>query len=158
MAVIVLVAWVVCGRALTHYLDIAALMTSVAVVFGGALVAATIAFFSFRAVQRRRVMAGGCVACEHKCQHAMTDRPAPTRLWLISTADRGADLARPAPVPVQAAVPVQARPVVMLPTPRWPDRPLRGETPRGETLRGEAARGEAAREHPAKVRVPAGTR
>jgi hypothetical protein len=45
----------------------------------------------FMSVRRRRAVAGGCVSCQFRCQHAMTG-PAMTgpgrRLWLVTTADR----------------------------------------------------------------------
>jgi len=101
MSCIALVAFLLLGRAVTHSIDVASLLVSVSAVVAGTALAATIAFFSFRAVRHRRALAGGCVACTMKCQHAMTEvactsaahRPRPTRLWLISTADRGATAA-----------------------------------------------------------------
>jgi hypothetical protein len=64
-------------------------------------------------VRRRRAEAGGCVSCQFRCQHAMTE---PARwLRLVTTADR-----RP---PESAADRRTA--------PRWPDRPaLRASPPR----------------------------
>lgn len=153
MSCIALVAFLLLGKAVTHSIDVASLLVSVSAVVAGTALAATIAFFSFRAVRHRRALAGGCVACTRKCQHAMTEvactsaahRPRPTRLWLISTVDRGATAA-----PVHSRAPAAAvhgvakarggtgRPdaphVVSLPMPHWPDRPLRTETPSGNPV------------------------
>lgn len=112
MAALLLVLFLVFGRSAAHFFDAAALMVAIAVAVGGAAVAAAVAFAVFRSVQRRRAAAGGCVSCQLRCQHAMTDQP--RRLLMVSTVDRGAG------GPSGPAAP------------RWPDRPAygSGEAPR----------------------------
>ena len=107
MAALLLVLFLAFGRPAAHYLDSAALFVAIAVAVAVAAVAAAVAFTMFLAVRRRRAAAGGCVSCQLRCQHAMTEQP--RRLLLVSTVDRGA-VSRPA-APVAPAVP------------RWPDRP-----------------------------------
>jgi hypothetical protein len=97
MAFVALVALVVFGRAAGHFFATAALMLAIAAAAGSAAVVAVLAFAVFRSVRRRRAAAGGCVSCQLRCQHAMTELP--RRLLVVHTVDRG-----PAP-------------------PRWPDRP-----------------------------------
>ena len=87
MAALLLVLFLVFGRSAAHFFDAAALMVAIAVAVGGAAVAAAVAFAVFRSVQRRRAAAGGCVSCQLRCQHAMTDQP--RRLLMVSTVDRG---------------------------------------------------------------------
>jgi len=131
LAGVVLVGFLLLGQPAAHFLAVEALMVSLAVVIGGAALAAGLAFVTFRAVQRRRALNGGCVGCQFQCQHAMTGSGGdahPTRLWLISTVDRGAQAPVPAPAPARAAAAEQGH-VVMLPMPHWPDRPLRSEAP-----------------------------
>ncbi len=140
IAVVILVIF---GRAAAHYLDVAALLTAVLTVLGGAAVTAAAVFLSLRSVRRRRALAGGCVGCQFRCQHAMTDF-APgqhTRLWLVRSVDRGVpQVDQSVPVGVRGASatgrtwparePIPDRPpVVMMPVPRWPDRPLRNDMP-----------------------------
>jgi hypothetical protein len=97
MAVVVLVVLLVFGRHAGHFFDGAALTVAITVAVGGAPVAAAVAFAVFLSVRRRRAAAGGCVSCQFRCQHAMTERPG--RLPVVSMVER---------VPV---------------APRWPDRP-----------------------------------
>jgi hypothetical protein len=97
MAFVVLVVLVVFGRSAGHFFATAALMITIAAAAGSAAAAAALAFAVFRSVRRRRAAAGGCVSCQLRCQHAMTELPG--RLPVVSTVERG-----PAP-------------------PRWPDRP-----------------------------------
>jgi hypothetical protein len=41
---------------------------------------------TFRSARRRRAAVGGCVSCQFRCQHAMTE---PTgRFWLVTVTDR----------------------------------------------------------------------
>ncbi len=117
MSGIVLVAFLLLGKAVTHSLDVASLLVSVSAVLAGTALAAAIAFVSFRSVRRRRALAGGCVACAFKCQHAMTEAR-PSKMWLVSTVDRAAS-------GQAAACSPPAGQVVSLPMPSWPDRPLR---------------------------------
>jgi hypothetical protein len=96
MAAIILLVFLVFSRPISHYFDAAALVVAITVAIAVAAAAAAVAFGVFLTVRRRRAAAGGCVSCQLRCQHAMTEQP---RRLLISTVDRG-----PA-------------------GPRWPDRP-----------------------------------
>jgi hypothetical protein len=107
MAALLLMVFLLFGRSAAHVLDATALILAIAVTAGGAAVAAAVAFAVFRSVQRRRAAAGGCVSCQLRCQHAMTEQP--RRLLMVSTVDRGAG--RP------------GRPGGPAAAPRWPDRP-----------------------------------
>lgn len=118
MSCITLVAFLLLGKAVTHSLDVGSLLVSVSAVLAGTTLAAVIAFVSFRSVRRRRALAGGCVACTFKCQHAMTEAR-PSRMWLVSTVDRAAS--------GQPAAASPPRQIVSLPMPSWPDRPLRAQ-------------------------------
>jgi hypothetical protein len=86
LAVIVLIAWLAFAMPVRHYFDHAALVMAVTVATAGAVVAAALAFVIFMSVRRRRAAAGGCVSCQFRCQHAMTEPP--RRLWLVTTTDR----------------------------------------------------------------------
>ena len=113
MAALLLVVFLVFGRSAGHFLDSAALFVAIAVAVAVAAVAAAVAFTMFLSVRRRRAAAGGCVSCQLRCQHAMTEQP--RRLLLVSTVDRGAPGgSRGAGVSRGADGPV---------APRWPDRP-----------------------------------
>ena len=79
MAAVVLVVLLVFGRHVGHFFDAAALTVAIT------------------------VAAGGCVSCQLRCQHAMTEQP---RRLVVSTLERG---------------PVAARDGTAVP--RWPDRP-----------------------------------
>jgi hypothetical protein len=86
LAAIVFVAWLVFAAPVSHFFNTAALMTAVAVVTVGAAGAAALAVATFRSARRRRAAAGGCVSCQFRCQHAMTE---PTgRFRLVTMADR----------------------------------------------------------------------
>ena len=143
LAAIIVVAWLVFSRPVSHFFDTAALVAAVTVATAGAAVAAALVFATIMSTRRRRAAAGGCVNCQFRCQHAMTQpamtQPAMTgparRLWLVSTADRrpqgaapshpgGSGPLSPAPgrsVPVLLPMPAvrSAGPAA----PRWPDRP-----------------------------------
>jgi hypothetical protein len=119
MAALLLVVFLVFGRSARHFLDSAALFVAIAVAVAVAAVAAAVAFTMFLSVRRRRAAAGGCVSCQLRCQHAMTERP--RRLLLVSTVDRdaaggsrGSDRSTVSTVFAAAAAPA---------APRWPDRP-----------------------------------
>lgn len=124
LAAIVAVAWLVLARPVGHYLATAALAAAVTVAIAGAAVTAALVFATFMSVRRRRAVAGGCVTCQFRCQHAMTGRP--SRLRLVTTTDR-----RPGR---QGGIPIRSVPVLLpMPTvraavtctvPRWPDRPV----------------------------------
>src|ERR1700733_11463822 len=110
MAALLLVLFLAFGRPAEHYLDSVALFMAMAVAVAVAAVAAAVAFTMFLSVRRGRAAAGGCVSCQLRCQHAMTEQP--RRLLLVSTVDRGA-VSRPVS-PAGPAAPA---------APRWPDRP-----------------------------------
>jgi hypothetical protein len=137
LAAIMLVAWLVFAMPVRHYFDNAALVMTVTVATAGAVVAAALAFVIFMSVRRRRAAAGGCVSCQFRCQHAMT-QPAttgPARLWLVTTADRrpqGPAPSHPGGSGPPSAAPGRSVPVLLpMPAvrsadpaaPRWPDRP-----------------------------------
>jgi hypothetical protein len=107
MAALLLVVFLVFGRSAGHFLDSAALFVAIAVAVAVAAVAAAVAFTMFLSVRRRRAAAGGCVSCQLRCQHAMTEQP--RRLLLVSMVDRGAARGSRG-----SAAPA---------APRWPDRP-----------------------------------
>jgi hypothetical protein len=86
MAALLVVAFVVFGRQVSHYFGDAALAVAITVATAGAAIAAALVFAAFLSTRRRRAMAGGCVTCNLRCQHAMTERP--RRPWLVSIADR----------------------------------------------------------------------
>ena len=127
MTCIAVVAFLLLGKAVTHSLDVASLVVSVSAVLAGTALAAAIAFVSFRSVRRRRALAGGCVSCAFKCQHAMTEAR-PTRMWLVSTVDR-ATSGQAAPRTGCGQPGGSAGQPVPLPMPSWPDRPLHTQPP-----------------------------
>ncbi len=126
MAAIILLVFLVFSRPVSHYFNTAALVVAITVAIAVAAALAAAAFGVFLAVRRRRAAAGGCVSCQLRCQHAMTEQP--RRLLMVSTVDRGADRA-------PACNPAAAR---LLPVsavdhgasgPRWPDRPAHRSGP-----------------------------
>ncbi len=153
LAAILLVAWLVFAVPVSHFFDTAALVMAVTVATSGAAVAAALAFATFMSVRRRRAAAGGCVSCQFRCQHAMTEHamtqpamsgpamtgPAMTgpgrRLWLVTTADRRPpELTHPGAPGHRSTAPARSVPILLpLPAvrsaagdpaaPRWPDRP-----------------------------------
>jgi len=127
MAAIILLVFLVFSRPISHYFNTAALVVAITVAIAVAAALAAVAFGVFLAVRRRRAAAGGCVSCQLRCQHAMTEQP--RRLLMVSTVDRGADRA-----PAATRAPAAARNLAAarLPVsavdhgasgPRWPDRP-----------------------------------
>jgi hypothetical protein len=101
MAALVLVVLLVFGRSVGHFFDNAALIIAIAVAVGGAALLAAVAFTVFLSTRQRRAVTGGCVNCQFRCQHAMTEQP--RRLLVASTiSQRDPD------------------------APRWPDRPVVG--------------------------------
>jgi hypothetical protein len=110
MAALLLVVLVAFGRSAGHFLASTALIVGIAMAVGGAALAAAVAFTVFLSVRRRRAAAGGCVSCQLRCQHAMTEQP--RRLLLVSMVDRG-----PAGGPRGPRGPDGPA------APRWPDRP-----------------------------------
>ena len=88
MAALLLVVFLVFGRPVGHFFDSAALVVALAVAVGGAAAVAALAFAAFLSVRRRRAMAGGCVSCQLRCQHAMTEQPR-RLLLVVSTVEPG---------------------------------------------------------------------
>jgi len=126
MSGITLGAIIVSGQTALHFLNVTALVVSTSAVLGGSTLLAGVFYLSFRAVRRKRALAGGCVGCQFTCQHALTEFagiPASPRPWLVRTIDRGAQALDAPAVPAIPAVPAPRTPV-MLPMPSWPDRPL----------------------------------
>jgi hypothetical protein len=133
MAAIILLVFLVFSRPISHYFNTAALVVAIAVAIAVAAALAAVAFGVFLAVRRRRAADGGCVSCQLRCQHAMTEQP--RRLLMVSTVDRGVDRAPAATrAPAAARNPASARnpAAARLPVsavdhgasgPRWPDRP-----------------------------------
>jgi hypothetical protein len=149
------------GADTAHLFDVTGLLTSLAIVFGGAAVGAGAAFVTLRSVRRRRALAGGCVSCQLRCQHAMTG-PEQQRLWLVSSAKRETPRAPQVFVPLQrlpergqpaqgpsatgvaagrrvgasrvgvASLPARRLPVPAADAARWPDRPTRSTVRSGE--------------------------
>jgi hypothetical protein len=116
MAAVVLVVLLVFGRHVGHFFDAAALTVAITVAAGGAAVAAAVAFAAFGSIRRRRAAAGGCVSCQLRCQHAMTEQP--RRLLVVSTAERHPVAARGGAAERDAGAARGG-----LAAPRWPDRP-----------------------------------
>jgi len=144
LAAILVVAWLVFAEPVSHFFDTAALVVAVTAAAAGAAAAAALVFATFMSTRRRRAAAGGCVNCQFRCQHAMTEQT--RRLWLVASAD---------PRPPGAAPGQQGRPgypgtaparsvPILLPmpavrsaasasapagacgpaAPQWPDRPV----------------------------------
>jgi hypothetical protein len=143
-AALLIVALLVFGRPVSHFFDTAAFMAVAAVATGGAAVAAALVFAAFMSTRRRRAAAGGCVSCQFRCQHAMTERS--RRMWLVTTVDRretvpahsqpGPAHSRPRPAHGHPAAPGGRSAPVFLPmpsvasaAPRWPDRPAHRQSP-----------------------------
>jgi hypothetical protein len=129
MSGITLGAIIVSGQAALHFLNVTALVISTSAVLGGSTLLAGVFYLSFRAVRRKRALAGGCVGCQFTCQHALTEFagiPASGRPWLVRTIDRGAQALDAPAIPAIPAIPAVPAPrtPVMLPMPSWPDRPL----------------------------------
>jgi hypothetical protein len=145
-AVLLVGVLLVFGRSLSHFLDTAAFLAVATVTTGAAAIAAVLVFTAFMSTRRRRAAGGGCVSCQFRCQHAMTEpdpRTRPTRgprgfrgPWLVSTTSRS-EAPRENQVPAPPAWPGRTEPVLLpmpsIPSavpaasaaPRWPDRPLR---------------------------------
>jgi hypothetical protein len=117
MAAIILLVFLVFSRPISHYFNTAALVVAITVAIAVAAALAAVAFGVFLAVRRRRAAAGGCVSCQLRCQHAMTEQP--RRLLMVSTVDRAPAAARN---PAAARLPVSAVDHGAS-GPRWPDRP-----------------------------------
>jgi hypothetical protein len=118
------------GADTAHLFDVGGLLVSLAIVFGGAAVGAAAAFVTLRSVRRRRALAGGCVSCQLRCQHAMTGLEQ-QRMWLVSSAKREAPRAPQVFIPLQR-LPVRGLPVPAADGPRWPERPTRSAVRSGE--------------------------
>jgi hypothetical protein len=109
-----IIVLVLIGADQTHLFNVLGLLLTLAIVLGGATTGAALSVLALRSVQRKRASAGACLTCQFRCQHALT-APAPQRMWLISTVDRG-------PQPV--FVPMPRIPVRDHSGPQWPERPL----------------------------------
>lgn len=131
LTVLTVVALLVFGKPISHFLDIAVFMM-VVVASAVAAVAAVLAFTVLMSVRRRRAAAGGCLNCRFRCQHAITSQP--RRLWLVNISDREArvpDSKMRAQLPIK---PVTARSAgdedldgsvrTSGRVPRWPDSPI----------------------------------
>jgi hypothetical protein len=133
MAGIILVVFLVFGKPTVHFFDTAALVVVVTVALAAAAITAALVFAAAMSTRRRRAAAGGCVSCQYRCQHAMTEQQG---RWPASTAERGratAGRAAAGGVPAGRTLlpiqPVTSRPVPdngleLELVPRWPDRPL----------------------------------
>ena len=143
LAAIIVVAWLVFSRPVSHFFDTAALVAAVTVATAGAAAAAALVFATLMSTRRRRAAAGGCVNCQFRCQHAMPQAAATgpaRRLWLVSTADRRpqgpapshpGESGPPSPGPgrsVPVLLPMPATRPVGPAAPRWPDRPAHRAT------------------------------
>jgi hypothetical protein len=126
-AAFLIVALVVFGRPVGHYLDTAAILVAALAATGGAAVVAVLAVAAFASTRKRRAAAGGCVSCQFHCQHAMTGPS--RRLWLVTTTDRQGphppSSAHPGPVllPIPSIRPAGAAGAAGA-APHWPDQPL----------------------------------
>jgi len=140
LAALTVVAYLVFGKPVGHFFDTAAIAVAVIAATGGAAVVAALVFATFMSTRRRRAAVGGCVSCKFQCQHAMTGparkQASPgqfsRRLWLVTTADRGApglgadsdggtadpDRSGPVFLPMPSVGPAHAS------APCWPDRPV----------------------------------
>jgi hypothetical protein len=156
---LLIVALLVFGRSVSHFLDTAAILVAALAAAGGAAIAAALVFAAFASTRHRRAAAGGCVSCQFRCQHAMTSGP--RRPWLVTTTDRH----EPGPARVGRAAPADHPGPVLLPipsvrprgadgvagvtgvaggggvvgvAPHWPDRPLHRAPGRQERVRSPA--------------------
>jgi hypothetical protein len=129
-AAFLIVALVVFGRPVGHFLDTAAILVAALAVAGGAAIATALALAAFASTRHRRAAAGGCVSCQFHCQHAMTGPP--RRLWLVTTADRQEPIpTHPGPV----LLPIPAIRPAGVAGPHWPDQPLRRDPGHQERVR-----------------------
>lgn len=141
-----IVALFLYGADTAHLFDVAGLLISLAVVLGGAAVAAVAVYVALRSVRHKRALAGGCVSCQLRCQHAMTGDPGwrssssaasasasagSGRMWLVSSVER-----RAAAVPAASAG--AGRPV-FVPLPRVPAERVRVPAERVRVRAGAAA-------------------
>jgi hypothetical protein len=149
-AAFLIVALVVFGRPVGHFLGTAAILVAALAAAGGAAIAAALVLAAFASTRRQRAAAGGCVSCQFRCQHAMTGPS--RRPWLVTTADRQAPgpahPAHPAssghPGPVLLPIP-SVRPAgagglagAAGAGPHWPDQPLRRVPGQQERIRSTA--------------------
>ena len=141
LAALLIVALLVFGHPVGHFLDTAAILVATLAVTGGAAIAAALVFAAFASTRHRRAASGGCVSCKFRCQHAMTGPP--RRVWLVTTADRR----EPGPAHPAQTPPSGPPAPVLLPmpsirptgaAPRWPDRPLHRASGQQERVRSPA--------------------
>jgi hypothetical protein len=97
MMALILVIVLVFGRRAGHFLGSSGLIVTIAVVAAAAVAVGVTLAFVLR-VRRQRALAGGCVHCRFRCQHAMTEQ---SRLLVLRSS---VDSDRTA-------------------APQWPDRP-----------------------------------
>jgi hypothetical protein len=119
MTGILLVVFVAFGKPTVHFFDTAALAVAVTVAIAAASVAAALVFAASMSARRRRAAAGGCVTCQFRCQHAMTEIPAPR--W---PAGSGAGPQALLPIQPVAARVVRDNGLDLDSVPRWPDQPV----------------------------------
>jgi len=146
LAAILVVAWLVFAEPVSHFFDTAALVLAVTAAAGGAAVTAALVVATFMSTRRRRAAAGGCVSCQFRCQHAMTQCTTTgqaRRRWLVTIADRGPSAlsqqgspghlgtapARSVPIllpmpAVRSAAPATPSGACGPAAPHWPDRPV----------------------------------
>ena len=141
LAAILVVSWLVFAEPVSHFFDSAALVAAVAAATVGAAMVAALVVGTFMVTRRRRAAAGGCVNCQFRCQHAMTEQT--RRSWLVTTTDRrspGPAPGQPGSPGRQGVAPVRSVPILLpmpavrsatpaaadvsgLAAPQWPDRP-----------------------------------
>ena len=161
-AALLVVALLVFGRPVGHFLGTAAILVATLAAAGGAATAAALVFAAFASTRHRRAAAGGCVSCQFRCQHAMAGPG--RRLWLVTTAHRQ----EPGPAHPARTPPSGRAGPVLLPVPsirpagltratgpagatgparatglggaapRWPDQPLHRAPGQGERVRSTA--------------------
>jgi hypothetical protein len=131
-AVLLVGVLLVFGRPLSHFLDTAAFLVVATAATGAAAIAAAMVFAAFASTRRRRAASGGCVNCQFRCQHAMTEPS--RRPWLVARADRArhpghAGHPEPGLPPARHAPPSAWPGPVLLPVPSVPSAGLAGAAP-----------------------------
>ena len=141
LAAILVVSWLVFAEPVSHFFDSAALVLAVAAATVGAAMVAALVVGTFMVTRGRRAAAGGCVNCQFRCQHAMSEQT--RRPWLVTAADRtppGSGPGQPGSPGRQGVAPVRSVPILLpmpavrsatpatagvssLAAPHWPDRP-----------------------------------
>ena len=75
LAALLIVALLVFGRSVGHFLDTAAILVAALAATGGAAIAAALVFAAFASTRRRRAAAGG--RSQHAAQHGREVRGSP---------------------------------------------------------------------------------